>query len=138
MRDHCAKTTPACSTRDLVAKMLAPVVLVLAPAVAAFVAPPLLAPSSPIQLAPLTQSRGGTPPRMGFLDDIKQAFENDPKLEQARKKENKKVSAKTKAKMKDREQYERRIAAQKRQAAPGEIKTGNNRMDEILSSWTWK
>ena len=120
------------------AKMLAPVVLVLAPAVAAFVAPPLLALSSPIQLAPLTQSRGGTPPRMGFLDDIKQAFENDPKLEQARKKENKKVSAKTQAKMKDREQYERRIAAQKRQAAPGEIKTGNNRMDEILSGWTWK
>ena len=105
----------------------------------AFVAPPtrLTPPHSGAKLAVPMQSRVFVP-RMGFLDQFKEAFENEPELEKARKQGNKKTASYVQEKIRKREAYDKRVAAQKQDnSKKGEIETGNSRLDEILSGWKW-
>lgn len=76
--------------------------------------------------------------RLGFLDNFKEAFVNEPKLAEARKKENQKTSSYVQQKVRRRQEYDRQVAAKKEKGAKGEIQTGNAVVDELLSGWTWK
>ena len=88
------------------------------------------------RLAPAIQPRAYAP-NMGFLDGFKQAFDNEPKLANARQQENKQTSSYVREKMKKREAYEKSVKkAEAKQG--GEVQTGNAVLDELFSGWTWK
>ena len=102
----------------------------LVPACVAFVAPPLLKPlhTPPVQSVGL-QSRTCIT-HMGLFDNLKGAFENNPKVAQQQAKEreeSKKKAQKSRSNQKDQPQKK-----------VGEFQTGNERVDELISGWTWK
>ena len=108
---------------------------VLLPAVVAIVAPPPQAPWMPIARPCVAGGRVSSHAKMGFFDDLKGAFDNDPRL--ANKKESKgQASAKKQKMMQQRKEYDKSV--QNSKTSKGEIQTGNDRLDEILSGWTWK
>jgi len=68
--------------------------------------------------------------QMGFFDDLKKGFENEPELAKSRQAK-KDTPAYIKKKLEERKRYEERVGAKK---AKDE---GGSPMDELLKGWKW-
>lgn len=87
--------------------------------------------------ATLSASRVHVHAQMGFFDSFKDAFENEPKLQAKAKAQGKKAAPNyVQKKVQQRKAYEKETATAAKKT--GEIQTGNERLDELLSGWTWK
>ena len=78
---------------------------------------------------------------MGLFDGFKDAFENDPKLAQKRLADNKKKgqsAAYIQKKEAARRQYEATSPGKAGGKKEGNVKTGNEVLDQIFKGWTWE
>ena len=99
----------------------------------------MLTPSTTLTLAPA--SRSAVAPRMGFFDDLKKGFENEPKLAKARDVnagKSKSTPGYVKKKQQERSKESKQVPGRAEKQGDLGVQTGNERLDELLSGWTWK
>ena len=70
-------------------------------------------------------------PQLGFFDDLKKGFENDPKLEN-KGLPSKETPAYVKKKIEERKRYEDQFGSKK-----AKEEQGGSRMDELFKGWRW-
>jgi len=99
----------------------------LAVAIASVLAPQALVLPA---LSPTAQVRSSSP-HMGFFDDLKKGFENDPRLEEERQATN--AAGKSKKAPAYVKKQQPQNSGQQKGAAP----QGDRTWDEIFSGWKW-
>jgi hypothetical protein len=106
--------------------------------VVAFVAPslPTLLPAQPcLSYVSMDAAPRSLTPRMGLFDNLKQSFENDPRLSAKRVDTtpgiNKKVSADVKRKVEQRKQYDQKAGL------ANDEDDGEDRVAALFSKWKW-
>ena len=96
--------------------------------------------AQPLHASQYAGPRTVSQPRMGFFDDMKGAFSNDARLpnKDVNAGVNKKAPGYVNKKIQERKQAEQPLKTRAEKKGDIGIQTGNERMDELLSGWTWK